>query len=69
MRGMMQVLIGSEDLGIWRQVGSVLESRGLGLTRFRSVKEASRALSRGNVLVVFCENRVCAGGCRLAQPS
>lgn len=57
----MQVMIGSEDLAVWDRVTSVLESRGLGLTRFRSVKEACRALKRENVLVVFCENQLIDG--------
>jgi DNA-binding NtrC family response regulator len=61
MHGKMQVMIGSEDLAVWGQVTNVLESRGLGLTRFRSVKEACRALSRENVLVVFCENQLIDG--------
>jgi DNA-binding NtrC family response regulator len=57
----MQVMIGSEDLATWRHVTNVLESKGLGLTRFRSVKEACRALRRENVLVVFCENQLIDG--------
>ena len=61
MRGKMQVMIGSEDLATWRHVTNVLESKGLGLTRFRSVKEACRALGRENVLVVFCENQLIDG--------
>jgi DNA-binding NtrC family response regulator len=61
MQGKMQVMIGSEDLAAWGQVTSVLESRGLSLKRFRSVKEACRALSRENVLVVFCENQLIDG--------
>lgn len=61
MRGKMQVMIGSEDPVFWEKVTSVLESRGLGLTRFRSIKEACRALSRENVLVVFCEHQLVDG--------
>jgi DNA-binding NtrC family response regulator len=61
MRGKLQVLVGSEDLAVWRQVTSVLEPRGLALTRFRSVKGVCRALRRENVLVVFCENQLVDG--------
>ncbi len=61
MRSKMQVMVGAMDLAIWGQVTNVLESKGLGLTRFRSVKEACRALSRDNVLVVFCENQLVDG--------
>jgi DNA-binding NtrC family response regulator len=61
MQGKMQVMIGTEDLAAWGQVTSVLESRGIGLTRFRSVREACRALRRENVLVVFCENQLIDG--------
>ena len=61
MQSKMQVMIGSEDLEIWNQLTDVLKSRGLGLTRFRTIKEACRALSRENVLVVFCENQLIDG--------
>lgn len=61
VQGKMQVMIGSEDLATWRDLTNVLESKGLGLKRFRSVKEACRALSRENVLVVFCENQLIDG--------
>jgi DNA-binding NtrC family response regulator len=61
VRGKMQVMIGSEDLATWGQVTNVLESKGLGLTRFCSIKEACRALRRENVLVVFCENQLIDG--------
>jgi DNA-binding NtrC family response regulator len=61
MRGKIQVLISSQDLAVWGQVASVLQSRGLALTRFHSLKEACRALRRENVLVVFCENQLIDG--------
>ena len=57
----MQVMIASKDLAIWGQLTNVLKSKGLGLTRFRSVKQACQALSRENVLVVFCENQLVDG--------
>jgi len=63
MPGKMQVMIGSEDLAIRGQLTNVLESKGLDLTRFRSVKQACQALSRKNVLVVFCENQLVDGTC------
>jgi DNA-binding NtrC family response regulator len=56
-----QVMIGSEDLGIWGKLTSALEPKDLGLTRFRSIKQACQALSRENVLVIFCENRLIDG--------
>ena len=61
MQGKMQVMIGSEDLAIGGQLTNVLESKGLGLTRFRSVKQTCQAPSRENVLVVFCENQLVDG--------
>ena len=61
MPGKMQVMIGSEDLAIWQQITGVLKSKGLGLTRFRSIKQACQALSRENVLVIFCENQLIDG--------
>lgn len=57
MASKTQVMIGSEHLGIWGKLTSDLEPKGLGLTRFRSIKQACQALSRENVLVIFCENQ------------
>lgn len=61
MQGKMQVMFGPGDLSIWNQLTNVLESRGLGLTRFSSVREACQAITQGNVLVVFCENQLIDG--------
>lgn len=61
MVGKMQVMIGPQDLASWDHLTNVLESRGLGLTRYRSVQEVRRALSGENVLVVFCENQLIDG--------
>jgi len=61
MRGKTQVLVGSQEMAIWGHVGSVLQSRGLTLTRFHSLKQACRALRREDVLVVFCENQLVDG--------
>jgi DNA-binding NtrC family response regulator len=61
MQGKMQVMLGVEDLATWGHLMGILKSKGLGLTRFRSVQEACRALSRENVLVVFCENQLIDG--------
>ena len=57
----LKVMVGSEDLGVWEQVADFLESKGIGLTRVRSVKEACETLEREDVLLLFCENRLIDG--------
>jgi DNA-binding NtrC family response regulator len=61
MRGKTQVLVGSQEIAIWKQVASVLRSRGLTVTHFHSLKQACRVLRRENVLIVFCENQLIDG--------
>jgi DNA-binding NtrC family response regulator len=61
MEGKMQVMIGSPDLAVWERFTDILESRGLALTRFQSIKQARKALTRGDVLLIFCENRLADG--------
>ena len=61
MENKMQVMIGSSDLATWQSFTDILESKGLALTRFRSIKQACKALERENVLLIFCENRLIDG--------
>lgn len=61
MQGKMKVMFGPENPAIEGQLTNVLESRGLGLTHFRSVKEACHAITQEDVLVVFCQNRLIDG--------
>jgi DNA-binding NtrC family response regulator len=61
MEGKMQVMIGSSDLATRPDFTDILESKGLGLTQFRSIKQAYRALNREDVLLIFCENRLIDG--------
>jgi len=61
MRAKTQVLVGSQEMAIWKQVASVLQSRGLTVTHFQSLKQACRALRREDVLVVFCESQLIDG--------
>jgi DNA-binding NtrC family response regulator len=53
-----QILIGSENLNIWRPVSDFLESKGLSLTRVHSVKQACETLAHEDILLAFCENRL-----------
>jgi DNA-binding NtrC family response regulator len=61
MEGKMQVMIGSPDLAVWERFTDILESRGLALTRFQSINQACKALTREDILLIFCENRLIDG--------
>src|SRR5580704_13005843 len=61
MEGKMQVMIGSSDLAIWERFTNLLDSKGIALKPFRSIKQACRALAQENVLLIFCENRLIDG--------
>jgi hypothetical protein len=61
MDGKMQVMIGSPDLGISERFTDILESRGIDLIRFQSIKQVCNALKREDVLLIFCENRLIDG--------
>jgi DNA-binding NtrC family response regulator len=61
MESKMQVMIGSSDLAIWERFTNLLESKGIALKPFRSIKQACRALAQENVLLIFCENRLIDG--------
>jgi DNA-binding NtrC family response regulator len=61
MKGKMQVMIGSSDLANRGRFTEILQSRGLSLTRFQSIEQACNALARGNILLIFCENRLVDG--------
>jgi len=57
----MQVLISSSDDVTSEKLSKVLDSKGLTLTRFDTIKEAREALSKQNVLLIFCDNRLADG--------
>jgi len=61
MEGKMQVMIGSPDLAVWERFTDILESKGLDLVPFRSIKQACKALTREDVLLIFCENQLIDG--------
>lgn len=61
MEGKMQVMIGSPDLAVWERFTDILKAKGLALTRFQSIKQACKALTREDVLLIFCENRLVDG--------
>jgi DNA-binding NtrC family response regulator len=61
MEGKMRVMIGSSNLANWTRFTDVLESRGLAPKRFHSIKQACEALTREDVLLIFCENRLVDG--------
>jgi len=61
MEGKMQVMIGSPDLAVWERFTDILGSRGLALTRFQSINQACKALTREDILLIFCENRLIDG--------
>lgn len=61
MEGKMQVMIGSPDLGIWQRFSELMESKDLSLVRFNSIEQACKALTKENVLLIFCENRLADG--------
>ena len=48
MEGKMQVMIGSPDLAVWERFTDILKAKGL-------------ALTREDVLLIFCENRLADG--------
>lgn len=61
MRERMQVMIGTQDLGIWQRFAGVVGSKDLSLVPFQSIGEAVEGLARKDVLLVFCENRLADG--------
>lgn len=61
MENKMQVMIGSSDLATWERFTDIIQSRGLSLKRFQSIKQACNALERENVLLIFCENNLVDG--------
>jgi len=61
MESKMKVMIGSSDLAVCERFTDILQSRGLALTRFHSIKQACNTLARENVLLIFCENRLTDG--------
>jgi DNA-binding NtrC family response regulator len=61
MEGKMQVMIGTPDSGFWRKFASIPESKDISVVRFSSIEQACDALTRDNVLLIFCENQLVDG--------
>jgi DNA-binding NtrC family response regulator len=61
VNGKMRVMIDSPDHTMWGKISRVLESKGIDLVHFRSVRQACEALSRKGTLLVFRENRLVDG--------
>jgi len=57
----MQVLISSSELATWEGFINILDSKGLTRKRFDTIKQACEALTRDNVILIFCENRLMDG--------
>jgi len=61
MQGKTQVMIGSQDVGIWQRFAGVVDSKDLSLVPFRSIGEAVDGLARNDVLLIFCGNQLADG--------
>ena len=61
MQEKMQVMIGTQDLGIWQRFAGVVDSKDLSLVPFQSIGEAVEGLARRDVLLIFCENQLADG--------
>ena len=61
MNGKMRVPIDSPDLTMWGKITRVLESKGIDLVHFRTVRQACEALTREDTVFVLCENRLVDG--------
>lgn len=61
MEEKLQVMIGSSNWAIWERFAKILESKGIVLAQFHSIKQVCKALAQKNVLFVFCEKRLIDG--------
>jgi DNA-binding NtrC family response regulator len=61
VNGKMRVLIDSPDLTMRGKITRDLESRGIDLVHFHSVRQTCEALTGKDALLVFCENRLVDG--------